>query len=371
MPWHESECLIRQSRTPIIKTVVVYGWSRVFLYPPKHWIAHTERVAMSTNTREVRRFALFISAITAISLAISGCSSQPAQVIDQQPKTSQFVLDSFQDGQFLTPFEAGKAEIGLTLEALTNLSLLGYTKEQLDTSIDWATSNTALLTSPGLKATYVFTAYAAGFGDHPTVPSVLFDLKAAIDSEGYVEDTNNFAYSWIVLALIASENNELASKVAVQLANNAESTGGYKYTKGDDQSAEAADVTSFAVMAIKATEGFGSESAESTKSLANEKSLFWLKDNLVEGTHYVAYDALDLAGTSYGAMALIASDEDATKSVEWLASQINETDSGIPSAYSEGASDVFTSVQALLPLSSLTFIDVVNKINNERNKDNS
>ena len=339
----------------------------MFFYPPIRWIAHTERVAMSTNTKEVRRFALFISAITAISLAISGCSSQPAQVIDQQPKTSQFVLDSFQDGQFLTPFEAGKPEIGLTLEALTNLSMLGYTKEELQASIDWATSNTALLTSTGLKATYVFTAYAAGFADHPTVPSVLFDVKAAVEEDGVVKDTNNFAYSWIVLALMASENTELANEVALQLANNMESTGGYKYTKGDTQSTEAADVTAFAVMAIKSTEEFGSAEDKSAKQAANDMSLTWLQENLVEASYFVSYGANDLAGTSYGAMALIASYEDATKSVEWLTAQINAADSGIPSAYSEGASDVFTSVQALLPLSSVSFMDVVNKINNERN----
>jgi hypothetical protein len=338
----------------------------VFLYPPKRWIAHTERVAMSTNTKEVRRFALFISAITAVSLAISGCSSQPDQVIDQQPKTSEFVLDSFQDGEFLTPFEAGKAEMGLTLEALVNLSTLGYTEEQLKPAIDWATSNTSLLTSAGLKATYVFTAHAAGFGDHPTVPSVLFDIKAEIDSEGFVADTNNFAYSWVILALMASEDTELANQVALQLIKNAESTGGYKYTKGDTQSSEAADVTAFAVMAIKSTEEFGSAEDKTAKQSANDASLAWLQENLLEGTHYVSYGANDLAGTSYAAMALIASDIEATASVEWLAAQISATDFGIPSAYSEGASDVFTSVQALLPLSSLTFIDVLNKINESK-----
>ena len=212
----------------------------------------------------------------------------------------------------------------------------------------------------------MFAAHAAGFGDHPTVPSVLFDVKAAIDSEGYVADTNNFAYSWVILALMASQDTDLANQVALQLTKNAESTGGYKYTKGDSQSTEAADVTAFAVMAIKSTEEFGSADDKSAKQAANEKSLTWLQANLVEGTHYVSYGANDLAGTSYAAMALTASDIDATASVEWLAAQINATDFGIPSAYSEGASDVFTSVQALLPLSSLTFIDVLNKINESK-----
>ncbi len=344
---------------------------KYFLSVYRTRIAHTERVAMSTNTKEVRRFALFLSAITAISLALTGCSAPEAKIVNKQLKTSQFVLDSFQDGQFLTPFEEGKPEMGLTLEAMANLSLLGTSKADLKKSIDWATSNTDLLTSPGLKAAYVVTANVVGFADDATVISALDELKLAIAADGTVEETNNFSYSWVIFALVASNENELANLVAKKLISNSEVSGGFKYTKGDTQSFESADVTSFAVMAIRASKGLGSPEDENSKEFSITRSSKWLKDNLVDGSHYEAYENVDLGGTSYAAMSLIASGQDATKLVGWLTPRINKDDGGIPSPYSPGKSDVFTTVQALLPLSGLSFNDLLEKFNSERVSDNS
>lgn len=334
-------------------------------------IAHTERVAMSIKTKEVRRFALFISAITAISLALSGCSAPEAKITNLQPKTSQFVLDSFQDDQFLTPFEEGKPEMGLTLEAMSNLTLLGTSKADLQKSIDWATSNTDLLTSPGLKAAFIVTSHVVGFADDASVVAALEELKLAIAEDGTVEDTNNFSYSWIIFALVASDETELANQVAKKLISSAEVSGGYKYTKGDTQSFESADVTSFARMAIQATKGLGSTEDETAKDFSLSKSDKWLQDNLVEGTHFVAYENLDLGGTSYAAMSFITSGKDASNTVAWLTARINKEDGGIPSPYTAGASDVFTSVQALLPLSNVGFNDLLEKFNSERTNDNS
>ena len=329
-------------------------------------IAHTERVAMSTKTKEVRRFALFISAITAISMVLTGCSAPSSQVVNQQPKTSQYVLDSFQDGQFLDPFEEGKPDIGSTLEAIANLSILGYSKSDLQKQIDWVKANTTLLSSAGLKANYVYTAYVAGFANDPSVVAQLQIMKDYIDADGVVKDTNNFAYSYVLLALIAGEQNELANKVAIQLIGNSELNGGYKYLKGDTDSYESADVTALALMSIQASLGLGSAESDTAKEFSISKSREWLINHLVNGDHFEAYENLDLGGTSYATMALIASGQDATKLVAWLAARINKEDGGIPSPYSGNASDVFTTVQALLPLSSVTLVDAMNKINSER-----
>jgi len=326
---------------------------------------------MSTNTKEVRRFALSISAITAISLVLTGCSGPTAQVTDKFPKTTQFVLDSFENGQYLTPFEAGKPEIGLTLEAMVSLSQLGSDSEDLQKQIDWVRANTSKLGSPGLKAIYLVAANTLGFVNDPTVSATLSELKAGISANGELKDTNNFGYSWVVLALVASQEPELANKVALQLITKAEISGGYKFAQGDAASLEAADVTALSLMAMKASLGLGRSEDESAKNFSIERSKNWLLDNLVEGNHFEAYDNLDLGGSSYGTMALIAAGEDSTKLNLWLASRINKEDAGIASAYSANASDVFTTVQALLPLSSITLVDVINRINSERNKDNT
>jgi hypothetical protein len=321
---------------------------------------------MSIKTKEVRRFALFISAITTISMVLTGCSAPSDQVLNQQPKTSQFVMDSFQDGQFLDPFEEGKPDMGSTLEAIANLSLLGYSTSDLQKQIDWVKANTTLLSSAGLKANYVYTAYVAGFANDASVIAQLQIMKDYIAEDGTVKDTNNFAYSYVLLALIAGEQNELANKVALKLISNAEVNGGYKYTKGDTESFESADVTAFASMAIQASLGLSSAEDDTAKQFSIDKSREWLLNNLVTGDHFEAYENLDLGGTSYATMALIASGQDATKLVAWLAARIKKEDGGIPSPFSANASDVFTTVQALLPLSSVTLVDAMNKINSER-----
>jgi hypothetical protein len=316
---------------------------------------------MSTKTKEVRRFALLIAAITSISLSLAGCSS-PAEVLDKNPATSKFVLNAFQDGQFLDPFEEGKADMGLTLEAITNLSSLGYSQADLEKPINWVKANTSILGSTGLKANYVFTSYVAGFSEDPSVVAQLQIMKDAIAADGTVKDTNNFAYGYVVFALLASGKTDLANQVALKMISNAEVSGGYKYTRGDTQSFESADVTSMSLMAIQATLGLGSEEDETAKQFSIEKSRDWLLRNLVGGEHYFAWDNYDLAGTSFGIMALISTNQDVTMPQAWLAARINKKDSGIPSPFSGDASDVFTTVQALLALSGITFADALDKI---------
>ena len=216
--------------------------------------------------------------------------------------------------------------MGLTLEAIANLSFLGTSSSDLQKAIDWAKANTDLLTSPGLKGAYIFTANAAGFADDATVVTALDELKAAIAADGTIEDTNNFSYAWIIFGLVAANESELANTVAKKLITNAEVSGGYKYTLGDAQSFESADVTSFALMSIQSTLGFGSEADNTAKEFSISKSGKWLQDNLVKETHYEAYENVDLGGTSYGIMALISIGQDATKVVDWLTARSNKAD---------------------------------------------
>jgi hypothetical protein len=325
---------------------------------------------MSTKSKEVRRFALFISAITAISLALTGCSSPSSQFENLQPKTSKFVVDAFQDGQFLDPFEEGKPDMGLTLEAIANLSILGYSKSDLQKSIDWTIANTTLLNSAALKAKFVFTAYVAGFSEDPSVVAQLQIMKSDVSEDGTVENTNNFAYGYIVLALIAGGQDELANKVALRLINNAEVSGGYRYIKGDNQSMESADVTSFALMAIQASLDLGTEEDQTAKQFSIDKSKQWLISNLVDGDHFQAYDNIDMGGTSFGAMALQSTGDDVAKMQAWLASFIDTGNAGLPSPWSGDEPDVFTTVQALLPLSGITIADLMSSIDSQPSSTN-
>jgi hypothetical protein len=366
----ESECLPK-SMTPNKNRRglrVESGKSLLPVYRTR--IAHTERVAMSTKSKEVRRFALLISAITAVSLALTGCSSPSSEFENLQPKTSKFVVDAFQDGQFLDPFEEGKPDMGLTLEAIANLSILGYSKSDLQKSIDWTIANTMLLDSAALKAKYVFTAYVAGFSEDPSVVAQLQIMKSDIAEDGTVENTNNFAYGYILLALMAGGQDELANKVALKLINNAEISGGYRYVKGDNQSVESADVTSFALMAIQASLDIGTEEDKTAKQFSIDKSKKWLISNLVDGDHFWSFENVDMGGTSFGAMALKSAGEDVTKMQAWLAARIDTANAGLPSPWSGDEADVFTTVQALLPLSGITIADLISTYDSDSSSNN-
>lgn len=318
---------------------------------------------MSTNNKEMRRFALVIALVTAISLALTGCSTA-GYGTDSSPKTSKYVLDKFDNGQFLAPFREGSPEIGISLEAMTHLSALGYDKKKQQAAIDWSINNTDRLTSPGLKATYIFTAHALGFASDPGVKPLLEELKKSISNEGVVKDTNNFSYSWVIFALLASDEKELANKVAMKLSTFSELNGGYKYQQGDPESMDTADVTGFSIMALKATEGLGTSEDEAAKTFAISKAKAWLKNAIVENNHWTSYNDLDVSGTAYAIMALTSLGEDVSDEVKWLNTRVNATDGGIIAPWTEPGSDVFSSAQALLALSKLSFIDVLkHKVN--------
>lgn len=326
-------------------------------------IANSERVAMSTNNKGMRRFALVITFISVVSLALTGCSAG-GYGSDASPKTSKFVIDKFNQGQFLDPFTAGSPEMGITLEAMGNLSALGYDKSKQEKAIAWVTNNTDKLNSPGLVGSYIFTSHALGFADDLSVSEQLTKLKASVEDDGSIKDSNNFADSWVIFALLASGENELANKVALKLSALCETSGGYKYVQGDASSTEATDVTSFAIISMKATEGLGSSEEEAAKSFAINKAKTWLQSSIVESNHWLMDEDADISGTAYAIMAMTALGEDVSAQIKWLSAQANSKDGGITSPWSDGEGDVFSSAQSLLALSKLSLIDVLkHKVN--------
>ena len=317
---------------------------------------------MSANTTGVRRFALVTAIISSIALVLSACSSE-SYGKDSHPATSKFVFEKFNNGQFLDTFTPGEPEEGITLEAMAHLSALGYDKSKQEKAISWAKANTASFDSIGLKAEYIFTAHSLGFADDATVRTAAEEVKSGIAEDGTVIG-NNFVYSWVIFALLAEEESELANRVALKLTTLAEISGGYKYTQGDTQSETATDVTSFAAMALNASLGTGSESDESAKEFAIDKSKAFVMGTMVDGNHWNAYGDVDVSGTAYGIMVLLSLGEDSKEAHDWLKSRINSEDGGVIAPWTDPSSDTFSTAQSLLALSSLSFIDVLNhKVN--------
>jgi len=318
---------------------------------------------MSTTTNGMRRFAFVIPIFTALTLLLASCSGN-SYGTDPIPKTSNFVFAKFNGGEFLDAFTLDKPEAGITLEAMAQLSALGYDKNKQASAVAWAKSHTELFDSIGLKATYVFTAHSLGFAEDATVRTAAADVAAGVGDSGSLPGSNNFVYSWVIFALLAEDKKELANEVALHLSGLSETDGGYKYVTGDPQSSAAADVTAFALMSMKASLGTSDSTAEATKEFAVSKAKTWLTSNQTEGTHWSAYGDVDVSGSAYAIMALTAMDVDVVSSREWLKSRVSPTDGGVSAPWTEPAGDLFSSAQSLLALSKLSFIDVLkNKAN--------
>ncbi len=317
---------------------------------------------MSRNTTGMRRFALVTVIISSIALAVSACSSE-TQFKDSHPGTSKFVFEKFNNGEFLDTFTPNEPERGITLEAMAQLSALGYDKTKQEKAVAWVKANADSLDSIGLKAAYIFTAHALGFAEDETVKSAAEDLKAGIASDGTL-DGNNFVYSWVIFALLAEDEKTLANTVAIKLTTLAEVNGAYKYTQGDTQSDAATDVTSFAIMSLKASLGTGSESDETAKELSIEMSKTFVLETIVDENHWNAYGDVDISGTAYGIMAMNSLGIDSMNAHDWLKSRINSEDGGVIAPWTDPSSDTFSTAQSLLALSHLSFVDVLNRLVN-------
>lgn len=313
---------------------------------------------MSTNKNGMRRFASITAVATVIALALSACSSS-GYGTDLNPKTSKYVFEKFNNGQFLDTFTPGEPEEGITLEAMVQLSALGYDSTKQFKASQWTAQNVDSFDSIGLKATYVFAAHALGFAEDQSVRSAVDAIIAGVEQDGSLTGSNNYVYSWVIFALLAEDKKELANRVALKLSTLAEVSGGYKYIQGDQQNPIATDVTSFSIMAMKASLGTGSETDEAAKEFAISKSKAIVVGSRVDGTHWESYGDLDMSGTAYAIMAMVSLDQDVTESVDWLKTKISPTEGGVIAPWSEPHSDLFSSAQSLLALSKLSFVDVL------------
>jgi hypothetical protein len=319
-------------------------------------------IALSKSIRKIRpAIALMLSAL--LIMGLSACSSN-GYGIDLQPKTSSFLAKSFKSGEYMAPYLTPTADVGSTMEAMIQLSGVGYDSEKQSKAIDWLASNTDLINTNGLRGEYIFTAHALGFESEPSVAKALTDLNAAVDANGEITDTNNFSYAWVILGLAAAGEESKANLAAMNLVNKIQPNGGYKYSNGSTTDTPTADVTAFAIIALKATEGFGTSQDEAGKTFTISRAKKWLMDFTAQGNHWLGYGDVDVSGTAYGIMALHAIGVDATEYTKWLQGRINPKDSGIVSPWSDPDSDLFSTLQSILPLSNLSFIDVLNHIKN-------
>jgi hypothetical protein len=311
-------------------------------------------------SKSIKVRSVLLAAISLLTIfSVTACSAG-RYGSDQAPKTSKYILDNFEKTDFLDPFKNGNGDIGSTMEAVVQLSGVGY-KEKLVKVGKWLSSNTDQLTSAGLKGQYLFAAQVLEFETDPTVAAQLEELKLLINSDGSIkEETNNFSVGLVVFGLLAAEETDLAVKVALHLVKQIEPNGGVKYYLGDMESGPAADVTGLVIMALQAAKEFSSGEDKATLEFAVSRTSDWLIGSSYEGRFWLGDTTADVSGTAYAIMALSALGENFEQPLIWLKEQINTKDNGVVSAWSAPNSDIFTTNQSILALSKLSFIDVLN-----------
>ncbi|MEY4655148.1 MAG: hypothetical protein ACK5GF_02670 [Rhodoluna sp.] len=311
-------------------------------------------------SKSIKVRSVLLAAISLLTIfSVTACSAG-RYGSDQAPKTSKYILDNFEKTDFLDPFKNGNGDIGSTMEAVVQLSGVGY-KEKLVKVGKWLSSNTDQLTSAGLKGQYLFAAQVLEFETDPTVAAQLEELKLLINSDGSIkEETNNFSVGLVVFGLLAAEETDLAVKVALHLVKQIEPNGGVKYYLGDMESGPAADVTGLVIMALQAAKEFSSGEDKATLEFAVSRTSDWLIGSSYEGRFWLGDTTADVSGTAYAIMALSALGENFEQPLIWLKEQINAKDNGVVSAWSAPNSDIFTTNQSILALSKLSFIDVLN-----------
>lgn len=313
------------------------------------------------STTKKLRALISISLAAMLTFTLTACAGGYGS--DSNPKTSDYLYSKFSNGEFVDPYETGKGDVGVTMESMIQLSAVGYDKSKFTKAIAWLVKNEDLIKSPGLQGEFIFASHALDFSDDAIVAKKLKQLKSSITAKGVVKETNNFSYCWVILGLMAAGEKELANRVALQLATQNESSGGYKYIYGDSKSEEAADVTAFVVQAIKSTVNTGNESDEATKMLIAGRAKVWINRNKQDGNYWKAFGAYDISGTAYAAMAYRTLEQDSSPYSDYLKTKINKKSNGLIASWTEPDADIFSTSQAILALNNLNFIDILkNKV---------
>jgi hypothetical protein len=115
-----------------------------------------------------------------------------------------------------------------------------------------------------------------------------------------------------------------------------------------------------AIMALELTKDLDPE-LTANKQRSIDAALAYLDAGLVDGSHFVAFEAVDINGTALALMAYLATRGELNESVhEYLVAQIQQ-DGGIGSPWVENAGDRFATAQGYLALEGKSYLTLLGK----------
>jgi hypothetical protein len=316
----------------------------------------------------VRRIiALSSAAVTVVVLAVllvlNLGGTQSKHLATAEFLKSQFVL-----GEYLEGFSPGVPEYGFSLEAVAQLS---QTREVdstaaisflLESVPDFLYSAETGEIIPGLAGKYLFASKVTGAANGAQTQTVIGSLSEVIQEDGTLSPTeaSTFDYAWMTLGLYAQDQKDMASSVSAVLATLARQDGGFGFDNSEFTTNSSTDATAMAIMALALTKDLDTELV-ADKQRAIDFALEYLDANLVDGSHFVAFDAVDVNGTALALMAYIAARGELNESVQaFLVAQIQE-DGGIGVPWVENAGDRFATAQGYLALEGKSYLSLLGR----------
>lgn len=317
--------------------------------------------------------------ITAAALTIA--ATTPAQAAVSYSKTVSYISAQFVDGKYVVGFTAGKADYGMTLEAMLQLLAAGKDAKAQAVAVSYNLKSTAYvglsakktgaLYTPdnrlklGDAGKFLFTFAALKQSANTLYKDVLASVKASIAADGSTPgDQNVYTSSWLVLGLKAIKQNALAEKVAVKLASlSVPKTGGFADDQVESANTASPDATGIALQALAASKGLGTKSEETSKSAAINGARAWIKSIAqtdANGSFVNNWGDWNANSTEYVAMGLKATGSNISAYAKWIASKISAADNGIQAgSWTNGAGNAYATIQGYVPLIGKSYLDLI------------
>jgi len=319
------------------------------------------------------RLGVALSLAVSIALtATQGVSAAPQDF----SKTVHYLDASFVAGKFVEGFSPGQPDYGFTLEAMLQRKAAGETSGNQQAAIAATLLDNKVIGTPvsrhgyvfdgdgslniGAAAKYLFVGRVVGAANGSNRNGILALLKSSVHSDGSLISSNGnaFDYGWAVLALEASGEISLASKVAIRLTGYQHKDGGFGLDASSATIDSSTDATGIALQALGAVQLTGSSADRKTLAKPISRAVSYLLSTEVAGNHWNAWGDFDSNGTAYAAMGLKAVGKATGRISSWLASKIS-SDGGIETAWSGAAGDRFATAQGFCALRGISYIGLI------------
>jgi hypothetical protein len=316
----------------------------------------------------IRKIVALSSAVVTVVVLVALLALSMGGTQSKYLATAEFLKSQFVLGEYIEGFSPGVPEYGFSLEAVSQLSQTLEVdssiaiKFLLESEPDYLYSAETGEIVPGLAGKYLFASKVTGAANGAQTQMVVGSLSELFQEDGTLTATaaSTFDYAWMTLGLYAQNQSEMAKTTSGILTTLAREDGGFGFDSSEFTTASSTDATAMAIMALELTKDIDSE-LTADKQRTIDAALSYLDAKLIDGSHFVAFDAVDINGTALALMAYLATSGELNENVHaYLVANIQE-DGGIGSPWVENAGDRFATSQGYLALEGKSYLTLLGK----------